>query len=330
MLSNYLLAGGGESFSFQFHAVRRGNSRLAKALFSIVSIIHFTLRLMFGRYHVIHAHPSEFYGFYRYLPYYAVAKLFGKKVIFHIHGGRFDKFYSMQPKRMKALIRKTLQGCDAVICLSSHWKDVFSGFKIKQLFVVTNAVTTPDKNEYDVTATSITFIGFVEDKKGIFDLLSAIKLLIPSHEFILEICGSGDDKRLLNTMKQNGLEKYVRFHGWIGEKEKDKILRRTAVFVLPSYAEALPMVLLEAMSYGIPVVTTPVGGIPELIKDVENGMMVPPGNVEMLAKSINILLSDPVLRQKMSASNYLKIRTEYSMLQTTKKLDLIYQSVMKV
>ena len=100
-------------------------------------------------------------------------------------------------------------------------------------------------------------------------------------------------------MRRLRLSGNVRFLGWVGPEQRDQILKEADIFILPSYNEGLPMAILEAMAWGLPIITTPVGGIPEVLIQGQNGLLVEPGNVNQLSKSIQYLMQDMALRQSM-------------------------------
>jgi len=96
---------------------------------------------------------------------------------------------------------------------------------------------------------------------------------------------------------------------------------------LPSYNECLPMVILEAMANGLPIITTPVGGIPELVNDSKNGIFVQPGNIQQIANAIDILFGNKEYLEQISRDNYSKIVQFYSMQVTFHKLNIIYNAL---
>ena len=312
---------------FYLHSVRKDSSKINKLLYIFPSLISFIFKLLTKGIDIIHIHPSENFGFYRYIPFIYLSKLIQKPILLHMHGCKFDKFYNSANKLQKLIIRNTFNCSNGIICLSKSWENIYSTISETKTYVVNNTVPQPSSNPYNIKSKSITFMGFVGDRKGIFDLLKAIVNLDVLIDYQLEICGSGEEKKLYNKIKEFNLEEHITFHGWIGEKEKDKILRRTNIFILPSYNEGLPMVLLEAMSYGIPVISTPVGGIPELVEK-ENGFLIEPGDVNSLHERIQLLFKNLEIRRIMSNSNYNKIKQNFSMEYTFNKLELIYNEIL--
>ncbi len=136
------------------------------------------------------------------------------------------------------------------------------------------APPTPVAREPNLVA----FAGRCEEAKGIYDLVDAVSRLRPvCPRLRVECAGDGDMARLRRRAFELGVGPQVTMRGWIGAREREALLARATVFVLPSHAEALPMSLLEAMAAGCAVIATRVGGIPDLVRDGENGLLVTPG-----------------------------------------------------
>lgn len=330
VLRNYLEYPNKEGIDFKFLKVRGDGSKLMKLLQSVFGLFKMFWILMTSKIDIIHAHPSEYNGFYRYIPYMMMGKIFRKKVIFHIHGGTFDTFYHEQIRVIRDFIKWTLIKCDIVICLTETWAELFHKIGVKRVEVIRNSISQPDSNPYNPYSTSLTYMGYIEQRKGVFDLIEAFKLCDRAENIVLNICGTGDDEELSKLIKINGLKDRVICHGWVNSEQKDRIYRSTAIFILPSYFEALPMVLLEAMAYGIPVISTPVGGIPELIEDGVDGLLIQPGDTGTLTKTINRLLSDKDLCLKMSNAAYQKIKQGYTMKVSFQALHRIYAKLMQI
>ena len=111
----------------------------------------------------------------------------------------------------------------------------------------------------------------------------------------------------------------------VSNQEKNELYMGCDIFLLPTYAEGLPNALLEAMSFGLPVITTPVGAIPEVIKDGENGFLIDPGDAKALSDRIITLIEDPGLRETMGKNNIKSINTEFAQEKMIEKIDRIYQ-----
>ena len=110
--------------------------------------------------------------------------------------------------------------------------------------------------------------------------------------------GSGveETRRLADQL---GLGGRVEFTGWLEAERARATLAAATIFVLPSFVEGMPMALLEAMALGLPVIATPVGGVPEIVTHQVDGLLVPPGDVDALAAAIARLMSEPALRERL-------------------------------
>lgn len=161
-----------------------------------------------------------------------------------------------------------------------------------------------------------------------FDLLTVIKRLVDNGFIIkLNIGGNGEIKRLHKRINDLDITNYVVYLGWISEKEKDLLLRKTDIYVLPSYSECMPMSILEAMSYSIPVVSTFVGGIPELVSDGETGFLISPGDLDALYKKLEFLIQNRTLREEFGEKGRLAIESDHNLDLTVQRINRIYNSL---
>jgi glycosyltransferase involved in cell wall biosynthesis len=175
--------------------------------------------------------------------------------------------------------------------------------------------TSQNANRQD--GNTILFVGSIGKRKGIFDLLNAIPIVIKDWEaarfiFLGEEEIAGEKERVLQICRQNNLREHVFFAGWVTGDEKRRFYQQADIFTLPSHAENLPYSLLEAMAVGLPVVTTPVGGIPELVEDGREGFLIQPGDDQELAERILYLLRNPQLREELGRNARWRIQKQYS------------------
>jgi glycosyltransferase involved in cell wall biosynthesis len=327
VLSNYLEFSSGSEIDYTFVPVRGEGGRFLKLLQSLRGFFNTFWLLAFGKIQVVHAHPSEYNGFWRYVPFFILSKLFGKRIIFHMHGGTFNEFFEHSNKITKTIIRSVLIGCATIIVLSPFWEKYFISIGVAKTLVVPNSVKIPGVNHYNINAKGITYLGFIEERKGVYDLLRAFSLIPSDQNIILNICGSGEDEKLIDAINDSGQKENIVFHGWVTSEKREEIFKNTALFVLPSYYEALPMSVIEAMAYGIPVVSTPVGSIPEVVTDGLHGLLVNAGDVKGLSDAIDKLMSESEMRHQMSLKCYSKIKDEYSIDKTFEKLTNLYHSI---
>ncbi len=172
---------------------------------------------------------------------------------------------------------------------------------------------------------TLLFIGRIERAKGVFDLLEAVSALRPGMPALRLVCaGDGDTASVLRHAERLGIADAVLFTGWIGPAEMRAWMDRSAVFVLPSYTEAMPMSLLEAMAAGLPVVATAIGGIPDVVTDGHDGFLFTPGDVATLEKLLRELLVDRTLAARLGAAARGTIERRYSADHVMARLNEIY------
>ena len=186
----------------------------------------------------------------------------------------------------------------------------------KKIIVIPNCVSLSDlsgfhlfeKYDYDIL-----FVGRLTKAKGVDILLKAVRILKDKYRKKVKVAIAGDGslkENLHNMAMELGINEEVKFLGV--RKDIGKLMESSSIFVLPSRWEGLPMVILEAMSKGMSIIATKVGGIPEVIKNGKEGILISPEDPKALAQTINDLLENEELREKLSQAAYKKVRENYS------------------
>jgi glycosyltransferase involved in cell wall biosynthesis len=153
------------------------------------------------------------------------------------------------------------------------------------------------------------FVGRLVAAKGLPVLLNAIAQI---EDAILDIAGDGPDRQLLTERARSlGISSRVRFHGYLSQPQIRELLGHTDIFVLSSFAEGVPVVLMEAMAAGVPVVATQIAGIPELVQHEKSGLLVLPGDAISTASAIRRLLENPELRNRYAEAARRQIEQEF-------------------
>jgi len=211
------------------------------------------------------------------------------------------------------LERLALSKIPYIITVCPQIKDLIGKFTNSQIFVVPNGINLdyiqkikPTKKFANPT---VFYIGVLNKRKGVHDLIRAIPLVMNKvRDVKLYIAGNGP---YLNKLKQLvsdlNLGENVTFLGFVSDNEKFDYMKSMDVFVLPSYWESFPFVLLEAMACGKPIVTTNVAGNPFAVSDGVNGCLVNPGDWQQIAEKLICLLDDRKLTERMSAENKIKV-----------------------
>lgn len=171
------------------------------------------------------------------------------------------------------------------------------------------------------------FVGRLAAAKGVPILIEAMAPILAAHpQAHLTLIGDGPDRTLLeNRVRQLGLAHAVRFTGYQSQDEVADALARSAVFVLPSFAEGVPVVLMEAMAARRPVVATRIAGIPELVEDGTSGRIVPPGDAAAFAAAVCAILADPARAADMGAAGRQRVLAEFDIAQEAGKLAALFR-----
>jgi glycosyltransferase involved in cell wall biosynthesis len=224
-------------------------------------------------------------------------------VIFHLHGGGFATFYDAECGPVgRAMVRFFLDRAACIVVVSDRWCAwMHRATRNPHVVTIANPVRVPAASATPREAALIAYAGRYEAGKGVYELLTAVAGLSASQpDLRLECAGSGDADALSRRAHALGIADRVTLRGWVDAEERDRLLQRATIFVLPSHAEGMPISVLEAMAAGCPVIATAVGGVPDLVVDGVNGLLVPAGDAQALAFAIHRVLRDPALAAQLS------------------------------
>lgn len=255
---------------------------------------------------LIHIHMSYKGSYYRTKLICGLCYKYHVKIIIHLHGSEFVKWYRSVNKNKQEEIKKFLRSIDMLIVLGNKWKKKILQIEPKtKLVVISNAVKIPEENRIrNSTVFNLLYLGVLIPRKGILDLLKAIRLLKYDKNiknFRLIIAGNGKlYDSLRNKSKDLKINDIVQFVGWVDQEGKEKLFKQAQALILPSYNEGLPMSILEAISYGLPVIASNVGDISAAVIDEKNGYLVEPGNVSELVDCIYKLITNKEKYRNMS------------------------------
>ena len=177
------------------------------------------------------------------------------------------------------------------------------------------------------TRPTLLFVGRLAAVKGVLVLFDALKAIIKQHpDVLLRLIGDGPERSSLEARAvELGIQDHVEFCGYKSQADVAEALSAADVFVLPSFAEGVPVVLMEAMASQVPVVTSRIAGVPELVEDGRSGLLVPPGATGPLADALNKLLGDAKLRAEMGRIGQAKVATDYVSSKEAEKLMHLFQ-----
>jgi glycosyltransferase involved in cell wall biosynthesis len=301
---------------------------LVRQLVLVRALAVYIWLLMTKRVELVHAHAAMRGSFWRKGLFTSLARLFSIPVILHLHGSEMKPFYESQPPVLQRWIKRHLEKATRVVVLSESWREFVSRIApAARIAVVPNYVVVPPVADDELRhSQEVLFLGLIGPRKGTFDLIPAFAdASVRYPDARLTIGGNGEVEKAKALIASLQLDGRAVLAGWVGAEAKETLLRRSGIYVLPSYNEGLPMSVLEAMAAGLAVITTRVGGIPELITDGVDGLLIEPGDKEGLRQSIEALLRDGELRRRLAEAGRLRVEKNYSDQAILPMLQQIYQ-----
>lgn len=316
---------------------RDGNPTVKVGTFA-AGLVNFVFQLIFRRPDVVHLHMASYGSFFRKYLLHLLARLFRVPVVVHIHGAEFDLFYEKSPRWVQWAIRDSLTHASVVVALGRSWVARLSAIApTARIVAVPNSVqaqapiTQPGADE----PVHVLFLGRVGDRKGTFALIEAWAAMladigteysagrIPAR---LTIAGDGEVERARALVTAKGLDDSVDVLGWIPSDTVPQLLRTAQVLALPSHNEGQPMAILESMANGLCVLSSPVGGITDLI-DETCGVLVPPGDVDKLAAALGWLVRDDDARTRLGSAALQRVREDFDADVLWRKFDELYREL---
>ena len=278
----------------------------AGALFSLWVLTTALVKIVRGRVSGqlagVHVNMAERLSIARKGAVIVASRALGIPVVLHLHAAELHHTYPRMPKPLQAMTRWIFSLPASCVVLGT----AAQRFVVEELRVPSSRVEIVFNGVPAATATRRTaqqnavkrllFVGNLSERKGVTDLLTALSL--PGFEDLpleLVLAGEGDIPGYQAKANSLGLEKKVRFAGWVGQADVADLMAQADLLVLPSYDEGLPLVILEALGNGVAVVCTPVGEIPSVLQHGATACLVEPGDVNGLAASLQNLLRQPEL-----------------------------------
>jgi glycosyltransferase involved in cell wall biosynthesis len=227
--------------------------------------------------------------------------------VVHLHGSRFHQFWPSAGPYVRKQVDRMFAESAAIIVLGKYWSKLVTDHvpEVEDKIIVLPNATAPICFAR-VAATDgrvrISFLGELGQRKGTPQLVEALGRLASRQDWTATIAGNGEVPETIARAEQLGIADRVKVPGWLDSSAATEVLRGTDIFVLPSFAENLPMSILEAFACGIAVIATPVGAVADVIAHGTNGLLVPPGDVDALTEALLRLIKDRNLREFLGAA----------------------------
>ncbi|MDL5159005.1 oligosaccharide flippase family protein [Actinomycetospora termitidis] len=279
---------------------------------------------------VLHVHTASRGSFLRKALLVHLASRAGAATVVHMHGGAFTEWHDARSAAVRGWIRATLQRADAVIALNDTWRSRLVRIApLARIVVVRNPVPILATAPHDPPdPPQVLHLGRLSAAKGTFDLVEAWAGLGARRAGArLLLAGDGDVEAVRRAVVAAGIEDTVEVLDWQPPERVPELLARSAVLVLPSWAEGQPMAVLEAMAAGLPVVASTAGGLAELVEDGRTGLLVPPGDTEALRDALTALLADPTRRATMGAAGRARVAERHDPESVAHRLAALYREI---
>lgn len=309
---------------FHCHWVQthRDGNNFRKIAYLAFAWLDFLVRIPF--YDIVHVHFSLGTTARRKVPFVKVAKALGKKVIIHLHcGSQIHEIWNKDCSYLFSVADVSLLLSDNLL----HMVEEHTG-KGRDYRVCYNPCPQISKDPVLQKKKQILFSGTLYAGKGYQDLIRAFAKIAKKYpDWNVVLAGNGEVEKGRAISKELGIANQVEFLGWVSGEQKDKAFRESMIFCLPSYAEGFPMAVLDAWAYGLPVITTPVGGIPDVAKDGKNMLLFNPGDIDALAHQLEKMIVNEELRKSIADESILFAHTTFNLNTINKQLGNIYEEL---
>ena len=327
---NYLNSEKLKDFNIHYIPTHINRNRYYQIVYFLWAYLKIICFLILSKIDVAHLHTAERGSFYRKAILVKTFNYFKIKTIMHHHAAEFELFYNNLSESKKKYVSNILESTDLNIVLGENFKVSLQQKAPKaKIEILHNAVNSYEYNQYNMDAKNILFLGVICERKGIYDLLEAIKILDNEidESIKLLICGDGEMNKIKEEIDKLKINHRISHLGWITKEMKDEFMAKSMINVLPSYNEGLPMTILETMAYGIPNISTNIASIPNVLYDNINGFLIEPGDIYQLANKIKILINSKNLRNEFSEKSFQLIHKSFSLEQNIERLIGLYNKL---
>jgi glycosyltransferase involved in cell wall biosynthesis len=255
------------------------------------------------------------------------------RYIVQAHASEDALFHNWVPSFVRRILLWGIGGGRYLIALTQFWRDYYAvtlNISADKLVILPNPADIPQviPNRTHRERLELLFLGRVGERKGAFDLIHAFAALPNTvrEQCHLTFAGDGETDAARNLASKLGCSSQTSILGWVRPLETNRLLVEADVFLLPSRGEGMSMALLEAMAWGLPVVTTVSGGTDEFLSSYHNCVLVKPGDIHSIAEALHELVVDPKLRLRLGMEAR-RTAESFSIDQYTVKLAALYEQL---
>lgn len=316
----------------RFSGIMRVVINFVNAIILTVVFIH---QVLFWQPDIVHIQTNSGFGFYEKSWIALLAKLFRCKTLMHVHGGNFREFYTMSPRIMQRIILWCARINDRIVTASPQMRStwLYIGLPDEKITLIGNAVNLPVL-EHACGASKIfkiLFLTRIVFAKGIIELIDAVCLLHKSYDHIqLRIVGAEEleTPKIKNYLNALDATEYIQYVGPVSELQKHNEYINADVFAFPTHVEDQSYAVMEAMSYGLACIASNVGGVPSLIQDGQNGLLIPPKDVDALTSALEKLARDLELCRELGTAARKTIEDGFGWTRRAVEMSEFYRTVL--
>lgn len=327
VVNNYYKLGLDNMVELRYLATMEEGSKLHKLKVALLALLKYPFAVAGAD--IVHIHMASDSSLLRKLPFLVLSKWWKKKIVLHQHGGNFSEYYHNQcSKSLQKLIIFILKKADLVLVVAPHLKEEFEVLlNPSKVQLFENTILIPKYKKENYEGKDLLFLGRLCTQKGVRELLDTVVSLREEYpDLQLYLGGVWEESELKKVANKH--REYIHQLGWIGGKEKEEMLKKCNIFVLPTYFEGMPISLLEAMSYGCACIASEVGGIPKVMAHNREGLLIKPESKESLMEALKLLFTEEGLQERLGQAAAKKMKEEYSMEDQLQQLVEYYNALL--
>lgn len=308
---------------------------LRKLFYVMLSYIFFIRAIIDTKPDIVQVFPASYWAYWRNWVYLLIAKILRKKTIFHVLNA-IDAFYNEVGSLQKCILRLSLKSPDFILVQSPYLqkfveqltprsvKGLFNGIHIDKIPSRVEKREIFDNSRIPIGVT----VGNLSKNKGTYLILDALNnLKREGYKINWNFIGRGNESIFEKLATDLGIRDQVHFSGVVDDSQKWEYLSSSDFFCLPSIAEGQPISIIEAMAVGLPIISTKVGSIPEIIVDGKNGYLIEAGNVVELQNTIKKMAQDLEIRKEMGKNNIALCEERHNIYALLNNLRNVYLSL---